>query len=85
MEACFSFSFRLDGWMDGRADLGWIRVLCRGGCYGAVLGFWYVFPFLYGYLILMRFADEASYVNGQALIVDGGLTASMPVVPGKIA
>lgn len=27
--------------------------------------------------------DEASYVNGQAWAVDGGLSASHPVVPGK--
>ena len=35
--------------------------------------------------VLMSVIDEASYVNGQAIAVDGGLTASMPVVPGKIA
>jgi NAD(P)-dependent dehydrogenase (short-subunit alcohol dehydrogenase family) len=29
--------------------------------------------------------DEASYVNGQAWAVDGGLSASLPIVPGKIA
>ncbi|QMW24654.1 SDR family oxidoreductase [Sandaracinobacteroides saxicola] len=28
-------------------------------------------------------SDEASYVNGQALAVDGGLSSSHPVVPGK--
>jgi NAD(P)-dependent dehydrogenase (short-subunit alcohol dehydrogenase family) len=28
-------------------------------------------------------SDEASYVNGQAIAVDGGLSASHPVVPGK--
>ncbi|SAM72651.1 related to levodione reductase [Ustilago bromivora] len=28
-------------------------------------------------------SDEASYVNGVALPVDGGLQASLPVVPGK--
>lgn len=28
--------------------------------------------------------DEASYVNGVAFPVDGGLSASLPVVPGKI-
>ncbi|EPQ32291.1 uncharacterized protein PFL1_00488 [Pseudozyma flocculosa PF-1] len=28
-------------------------------------------------------SDEASYVNGIALPVDGGLSASLPVVPGK--
>ena len=30
-------------------------------------------------------SDEASYVNGQAWAVDGGLSASLPIVPGKIA
>lgn len=28
-------------------------------------------------------SEEASYVNGQAIAVDGGLSASHPVVPGK--
>jgi NAD(P)-dependent dehydrogenase (short-subunit alcohol dehydrogenase family) len=28
-------------------------------------------------------SDDASYVNGQALPVDGGLSSSHPVVPGK--
>ena len=28
-------------------------------------------------------SDEASYVNGQALAVDGGLSSSLPVVPPK--
>ncbi|KAI8331430.1 hypothetical protein EDC96DRAFT_527124 [Choanephora cucurbitarum] len=28
-------------------------------------------------------SDEASYLNGQAIAVDGGLSASLPVVPGK--
>jgi NAD(P)-dependent dehydrogenase (short-subunit alcohol dehydrogenase family) len=30
-------------------------------------------------------SDEASYVNGQAIAVDGGLSSSHPVVPGKMA
>jgi NAD(P)-dependent dehydrogenase (short-subunit alcohol dehydrogenase family) len=30
-------------------------------------------------------SDEASYVNGQAIAVDGGLSSSHPVVPGKLA
>ena len=30
-------------------------------------------------------ADESSYINGQNVTVDGGLTASLPVIPGKFA
>lgn len=30
-------------------------------------------------------SEEASYVNGQAIAVDGGLSSSHPVVPGKMA
>ncbi len=29
-------------------------------------------------------ADESSYTNGQLLVVDGGLSASHPVVPGRM-
>lgn len=28
-------------------------------------------------------SDDASYVNGQAWAVDGGLSSSHPIVPGK--
>jgi NAD(P)-dependent dehydrogenase (short-subunit alcohol dehydrogenase family) len=30
-------------------------------------------------------SDDASYVDGQAIAVDGGLSSSHPVVPGKMA
>ena len=30
-------------------------------------------------------SEEASYVNGQAWAVDGGLSAGLPFVPGKLA
>jgi NAD(P)-dependent dehydrogenase (short-subunit alcohol dehydrogenase family) len=30
-------------------------------------------------------SDAASYVNGQAIAVDGGLSSSHPIVPGKMA
>ncbi|KAI0728106.1 NAD(P)-binding protein [Fomitopsis betulina] len=30
-------------------------------------------------------SDDASYVNGQNIAIDGGLTSSMPVVPGRWA
>ena len=30
-------------------------------------------------------SDEASYVNGQAIAVDGGLSSTHPFVPGRIA
>ena len=30
-------------------------------------------------------SDDASYVNGQAIAVDGGLSSSHPVIPGKQA
>lgn len=33
----------------------------------------------------MTFGDDASYINGQNIAVDGGLTASLPVIPGRWA
>lgn len=30
-------------------------------------------------------SDDSSYVNGQPFAVDGGITASVPVIPGKLA
>ncbi|MCA3255655.1 MAG: SDR family oxidoreductase, partial [Alphaproteobacteria bacterium] len=30
-------------------------------------------------------SDAASYVNGQAIAIDGGLSSSHPVVPGKLS
>jgi NAD(P)-dependent dehydrogenase (short-subunit alcohol dehydrogenase family) len=30
-------------------------------------------------------SDDASYLNGQAIAVDGGLSSSHPVVPGRLA
>jgi NAD(P)-dependent dehydrogenase (short-subunit alcohol dehydrogenase family) len=30
-------------------------------------------------------SDESSYVNGQAIAVDGGLSSSLPFVPGNLA
>ena len=29
--------------------------------------------------------DESSYINGQSIAVDGGLSSSHPFVPGRIA
>jgi NAD(P)-dependent dehydrogenase (short-subunit alcohol dehydrogenase family) len=31
------------------------------------------------------FVDDSSYVNGQCIAVDGGLSSSLPVAPGRFA
>lgn len=38
-----------------------------------------------GRTVLFLASDAASYVNGQAIAVDGGLSSSHPVVPGKLS
>ena len=35
------------------------------------------------HMVAFLASDEASYVNGQSIAVDGGLSASHPIVPGK--
>ncbi len=52
--------------------IGQLNPLRRGGV-----------PSEIAYAALFLASDEASYVNGQALAVDGGLSSSLPVVPPR--
>jgi NAD(P)-dependent dehydrogenase (short-subunit alcohol dehydrogenase family) len=53
--------------------IGQLNPLRRGGL-----------PHEIAYAALFLASDEASYVNGQALPVDGGLSSSLPVVPPRM-
>ena len=56
------------------AKIGQLNPLKRGGIADEVAR-----------VALFLGSDEASYVNGQAWAVDGGLSAGHPFVPGKLA
>ena len=43
----------------------------------------YGLPIEIAQMALFLASDDASYVNGQAIAVDGGLSSSHPVIPGK--
>ncbi|MBX3626293.1 MAG: SDR family oxidoreductase [Rhizobacter sp.] len=53
--------------------IGQLNPLRRGGL-----------PHEIAYAALFLVSDEASYVNGQAIPVDGGLSSSLPVVPPRM-
>jgi NAD(P)-dependent dehydrogenase (short-subunit alcohol dehydrogenase family) len=53
--------------------IGQLNPLRRGGL-----------PHEIAYAALFLASDEASYVNGQAIPVDGGLSSSLPVVPPRM-
>ena len=56
------------------SKIGQLNPLMRGGLADEVAR-----------VALFLASDEASYVNGQAWSVDGGLSAGHPFVPGKMA
>ncbi len=35
-------------------------------------------------LVVMLASDDSGYLNGEAIAIDGGLSASLPMVPGKL-
>ena len=64
----------------------WPRILLRNreGC--SFPCFWWVSLLAQiEFCMIMWLIDDSSYVNGQNIAVDGGLSASHPVVPGRWA